>query len=54
MGDMNTADWARVEAALHEGIERTPVAEWNPRGLKAWKRTLDKVQRINKTGRYTP
>lgn len=58
---LNSADYARIEAALRADIELCEkyVAEGNvlnggePKGLRAMRRTLDKIERINGTGEYT-
>jgi len=50
---LNTADLQRIEAALHELIEKLPKNA-NPKGVAAWKRTLSKVEHLNKTGPFTP
>ena len=46
---LNTADWHRIEAAIRDMSARTA---WDPAGV-AYARTLDKVESINLTGKYT-
>ena len=58
---LNSADYARIEAALRADIELCEAhAEkygslngGEPKGLPAMRRTLDKIERINGTGQYT-
>ncbi|ALJ19562.1 hypothetical protein [Microbacterium sp. No. 7] len=54
--ELNSADYERIEAALHHLIPSTIRAarEWYPTAISAYSRTMDKIQRINKTGPYTP
>lgn len=53
--ELNTRDYERIEAALRHLIPETKRAEakWNPKGLRAYNRTLRKIERINKTGEFT-
>jgi hypothetical protein len=53
--ELNSADFSRIEAALRHltpEAKRT-AAKWNPKGLRAFNRTLRKIERINKTGEFT-
>lgn len=49
--DLNDADFGRIEALLNEAVKE--AKKKNYPSLKAYQRTLDKVQRINGTGKYT-
>ncbi|MBT2484830.1 MULTISPECIES: hypothetical protein [unclassified Microbacterium] len=53
--DLNSADYERIEAALRHLIPETKrtAAKWHPKGLRAFNRTLRKIERINKTGEFT-
>ena len=53
--DLNSADYERIEGALRNEIPSSPAAraKWNPDGLRAFERTLRKIERINKTGEFT-
>lgn len=53
--ELNSADYERLEAALHHLIPSTVRAanKWNPKALDAYARTLGKIQRINKTGDFS-
>lgn len=49
--ELNDADYGRIEAVLNETVKE--AKKKNYPSLRAYERTLDKVQRINGTGRHT-
>lgn len=55
MSDLNSADYERIEAALRHTIPASSAArkKWRGKGLTAFERTLNKIERINRTGEFT-
>jgi hypothetical protein len=53
---LDSADYARIEAALRHTIpsSRTARKKWRGGRLTAFERTLNKIERINRTGEFTP
>ncbi|MDL5351128.1 hypothetical protein [Microbacterium sp. zg-YB36] len=54
---LNSDDWGRIEACLRgyaDEIVALPESKRHPRAEQTIRRTLDKVERINQTGDYTP
>ncbi len=50
---LNSADYERIEASLRSTIYQL-LEDGYPADYPAYQRTLDKIEKINQTGKYTP